>query len=707
MIDIKSSLQLNNSIISIEITKDYILVVDNNYYIYFIDKDKLEVKKNLQITAKPKPLHIYSKASSVSTKGIFNIALFEQAKSFVVTTAKEIKRKATIDNHHKDIEVTTFTPNSLIMVTGGSDGNVFLHDLKYMKTMGSLEIKPDFISSLNFSNDGTLLLSTAYDKTGTIFNIETNKKIADINFPDVPEDAKFFDNNKKLFLVCRNGTSVIYDIKNKKIESSKNIITYWPTKVIITKQEDYALVSTRSKHLYAIKLEDNTKTIDVELSHDGITTMKLFDTYLLVGFITGKFDIINFRIKEEELAQKLKAKDYRAVKAIFDKNIFLKTHPLAKKFDEAWPSVLEKVIQLISAKQIERAISLAEPFLDDEKRNAEFNFQMANEKQVITLIKHMENKKYVEAFQLCDKYAYLKKLKAYDDLEKYWNAIFTKARKLLEENPQFNKTKAYDLLKPFMRIESKKEVADQMIRNAPVFIKAEELAKNKKFYSYYVLTSKYEFLKDTALYEKINALGERLYGQILQLEQARDFERAVQMMQTLSQFLPYKEKVKEITTSIKYKSSFIDAINNDNLIKAYHVLDQYEDIKILPEYERLSRMFKKTQDEAKQKAYLGLPKETISILDDYLNFSYTVNKAASIVKIAYINEIDKNSSREMSVDWNATIHEYMNLFGRDGDLIYICGKISSAKAILDKIEEKGNPEGYLNNDFKDSIIVDS
>jgi hypothetical protein len=707
MIDIKSSIQLNNSILSIEISKDYILVVDNNYYIYFINKENFEVKKNLQITSKPKPLHIYSKASSVSSKGIFNVSLFEQRKSFVITTAKEIKRKATIDNHHKDLEVTTFTPNSLIMVTGGADGNVFLHDLKYMKTMGSLEIKPDFISSLNFSDDGVFLFSSSYDKSGTIFNIDTNKKVIDINFPDVVEDAKFFDSNKKVFVVCRNGASIIYNIKNQSIESSKNLITQWPSRTVITKQGDYALVSTRSKHLYAIRLEDNTKTIDVELENDGITTLKFFETFLIVGYINGKIDIINFSIKEEELAQKLKAKDYRAVKAIFDKNIFLKTHPLAKKFDEAWPSVLEKVIQLISAKQIEKAIYLAEPFLDDEKRNSEFNFQMANEKQVISLMKYMEEKKYVEAFQLCDKYAYLKKLKVYDDLERYWNAIFTKARKLLEENPQFNKQKAYDLLKPFMRIESKKEVADQMIRNAPVFIKAEELAKEKKFYSYYTLTNKYEFLKDTALYEKINALGERIYGQVLQLEQSRDFARAAQMLQTLAQFTPYKKEMKDIQDSIKYKSTFISAIQDDNLVKAYHVLDQYEDVKILPEYEKLSRMFKQAQEVAKKKAYLGLPKETISALDDYLNFPYTVSKAASIVKIAYINEIDKNMSREMSVNWNATIRQYMDLFGRDGDLVYVCNKIPTAKSILDSIEEKGNPEGYLNSDFVDTIIVDA
>jgi hypothetical protein len=707
MVSIKSSIQLNNSILSIEITKDYILAVDNNYYIYFIKKDDFEVKKNLQITAKPKPLHVYSKASAVSTKGIFNVALFEQAKSFVITTAKEIKKKAVIDNHHKDLEVTTFTPNSMVMVTGGADGNVFLYDLKYMKTMGSLEIKPDFISSLNFSRDGSLLFSSAYDKTGTIFNIDTNKVVCDIKFPDVVEDAKFFGQNKKVFVVCRNGASIVFDIKKRSIESSKNIITHWPTRVVITENEDYALVSTRSKHLYAIKLDDNTKTIDVELEHDGITYLKFFETYLLVGYQTGKLDIINFSIKEEELAQKLKAKDYRAVKELFDKNVFLKTHPLAKKFDEAWPAVLEKVIQLISAKQIDKAIYLAEPFLDDEKRNDEFNFQMANEKQVITLMKYMEEKKYVEAFQLCDKFNYLKKLKSYQQLEKYWNAIFVKARQLLEENPQFNKQKAYDLLKPFMRIESKKEVADQMVRNAPVFIKAEELAKNKKFYSYYTLAEKYGFLKDTSLYEKITALGERLYGQVLQLEQIREFEKASQMLQTLSQFMPYKEQVKDLANAIKFKSTFINAVSEDNLVKAYHVLDQYEDIKILPEYEKLSRMFKTKQEEAKKKAYLGLPKETIIILDDYLSFPYTVSKAASIVKIAYINEIDKNASREKSVNWNATISAYMELFGRDGDLVYICGKIEAAKAILDNIDDKGNSEGYLNSDFKDSIIVDA
>jgi dsDNA-binding SOS-regulon protein len=443
MISIRSSVKLKGSVLDIEETKDFIVATDNTYYIYFIDKESFSIKKSLNVTAKPKPLHTYSKASNVSTKGIFNVSARDKKSSILLTTAKEIKKRKIIDNHHKDIEVTTFNNTSFVMATGGADGCVFFHDMRYMKTLGSMKIKPDFISTINFSPDGSLLLSAAYDKSVTILDMERNKVIDDTVFPDVVEDAKFFDNNKKIFIICRNGSSIIYNLKHHKIESTSNHFAHWPTRAILTDDEEYAVVGSRSNTLYIVRLEDNKKRLDINLKSDGIVSLKLFkkSQFILIGFADGTLDIVDFNILEEELEAKLKVKDYRAVKELFDKNVFLRTHPLAKKFDEAWPDVLQKIIQLITAEKIDKALHLAEPFLDDEKREEEFNFYMAQQKHVLKLNELVKEKEYVKAFQLAAKYPYLEKLKIYKQLEAYWQKLLSKARSLLEENPVFNKTK--------------------------------------------------------------------------------------------------------------------------------------------------------------------------------------------------------------------------------------------------------------------------
>jgi dsDNA-binding SOS-regulon protein len=605
--------------------------------------------------------------------------------------------------------VTTFNNTSFVMATGGADGCVFFHDMRYMKTLGSMKIKPDFISTINFSPDGSLLLSAAYDKSVTILDMERNKVIDDTVFPDVVEDAKFFDNNKKIFIICRNGSSIIYNLKHHKIESTSNHFAHWPTRAILTDDEEYAVVGSRSNTLYIVRLEDNKKRLDINLKSDGIVSLKLFkkSQFILIGFADGTLDIVDFNILEEELEAKLKVKDYRAVKELFDKNVFLRTHPLAKKFDEAWPDVLQKIIQLITAEKIDKALHLAEPFLDDEKREEEFNFYMAQQKHVLKLNELVKEKEYVKAFQLAAKYPYLEKLKIYKQLEAYWQKLLSKARSLLEENPVFNKTKAEELLKPFMRVESKKEIATMMLQHVNVFVDADKCVKEKRFYNYFSLVKKYEFLKDTELYEKVDGLAQRLLQQATQLEQAGEFKDVFVILESLKQFTPYLDKVKALTASIKFKNDFIKAVREDNKKVAYKLLEQYEDAKLLPEYQTLNRELNQKIEEAKKTAYSGKAADTINILDDYLVIPYTMSKAASIIKIAYINEIELNSAREHSINWKSTIDRYMTLFGKDGDLIYICRKISTANAILEEIESTGNSEGYMNIDFPTTIIIDN
>jgi dsDNA-binding SOS-regulon protein len=709
MISIRSSVKLKGSVLDIEETKDFIVATDNTYYIYFIDKETFSIKKSLNVTAKPKPLHSYSKASNVSTKGIFNVAAKDKKSSILLTTAKEIKKRKIIDNHHKDIEVTTFTTNSFVMATGGADGCVFFHDMRYMKTLGSMKIKPDFISTLNFSQDNSLLLSAGYDKSVTIFDMDRNKVLNELTFPDVIEDAKFYDQNKKLFLISRNGSSIIYDLKEEKIISTSNHFSHWPTRAILTDDEEYAIVGSRSNHLYIVRLEDNKKRLNIQLKTDGIVSLKLFkkSQFILIGYADGTLDIIDFNILEEELEAKLKVKDYRAVKELFDKNVFLRTHPLAKKFDEAWPEVLQKIIQLITAEKIDKALFLAEPFLDDEKREEEFNFYMAQQKHVLKLNELVKEKEYVKAFQLVAKFPYLEKLKIYKQLEAYWQKVLAKARALLEENPVFNKAKAEELLKPFMRVESKKEIATMMLQHVNVFGEADKCVKEKRFYNYFSLVKKHQFLKETELYEKVDSLAQRLLQQATQLEQAGEFKDVFTILESLKQFTPYIDKVKALTTSIKFKNDFIKAVTEDNKTVAYKILSQYDDAKLLPEYGKLARELNQKIEEAKKPAYAGKPKETLSVLDDYLVVPYTMPKAASIVKIAYINEIELNSAREHSINWKSTIDKYMSLFGKDGDLIYICRKIATANKILEDIEAGGNSEGYMNVDFPMSIIVDN
>jgi len=703
MINTIKTLYATSSIIDIQILDDIILAIDNTYTLYKIDKKTFNIKESKNITSEYDPSHKYIQSSVISSLSYINFAIAGTKKSILIKAYPKVEKIAIIQTHIKPIETSAFTHDGEFLATGGVDGKLFIHDSATGKIITTFANSPDYISTLNFSSEDSLLASGCYNKTVSIYNMDKLKKKSVLRVPDVLEDAVFLDQNRLIYMVCRNGASIIYDIKHKKIKHTSNLFSNWPTAITLSPSNEYAIVGTRSNTLYVIRLEDNSVKLKTTLPSSGINIIKFIDKYIMIGFADGAINIYDYNAGIKDLTHYLKQKDYKMAKDILDDNIFLSLDPVSVQFDEAWSEVITEVVALLKKNKIDEAVEYASPFLDDEKRSVEFDFYAKAIDKVSKLQELIDTKEFIQAFAYTEQYPYLKKMHIYKQLEDHWNSIFNRVRRLIEEDPVFNVPKAQELLKPYFKVASKKELVVNMLSNFDKFSFASKYVKERNFVKYFALCKQFPFLEGTQLYEKVQAVGAKLYSDLLNMEQKGEYKNAASLIKILVSFEQYKEKIDDIVMDMKYKTKFVEAVKAGVTAQAYSILATYDKARFLPEFNTLNREFQTALKQAKIYAFDADVVNTKAMLSKYIKIDYTTDKVANYIKIAYIAQM-KNANED-SVNWKATLTTLVNLFGKGDDILYACKSIPKALGAFMELDISGNPNGYQDGLLPDTVIM--
>ena len=84
------------------------------------------------------------------------------------------------------------------------------------------------------------------------------------------------------------------------------------------------------------------------------------------------------------------------------------------------------------------------------------------------------------------------------------------------------------------------------------------------------------------------------------------------------------------------------------------------------------------------------------ILQQCFNIPFWKNRLDNIFNISYLNEIEKNiNNNEKNINWQLTLESYINMFGKNDELIKICTKNEEVSKILNMIEVKEGEIKYM------------
>ncbi len=702
-INVLTKKRLEGSAVTLSFTDKYIAAMDNAYDIYLFYKDDFKVYKSTKLSKTHEPGHRYTRAFSVSKENYISLPLLGTSSSVLLHFEDGFKKIKTLNWHSADIEVSKFSDVFSYFATGGADGKIFLYDTPTGNLILSLPTKPDYISTISFGKKSELIAIGAFDNSVTIFDISRNILISEFFLTDVIEGFEFFNGDKSIFIITRDGYSIIFDIEKKKITSKEKNFKEWPTAIAFTEDEKFVLVGTRQKTLSILSTEDNKKVLDVKVNGIGIVTLKFFNNNLFIGYIDGTLEVIDYYKHEKEFEVHLNKREFKEARELLVDNLFLKTHPLVEKFNESWEFVVILAIEMIGKGQGNEAFDMVEPFLEDPIKDEEFKFYLEHKNHIITFINSVRNKDLLVAYDLVEDNKFLEKLQDYQDLEANWLKFFNVAKKLLQEDPELNRGKAMKILKPYTPLPSKKRQINFLVNNAKKFGDADQAVKVKDFKKYFQMTESYPFLKEVDLYDKVVTFGESLLVNLSTFEQKQDYKNALGIAGKLLYFVPFAPTAGAKIKLIKAKLKFIQSVSQNNEKYAYEQVEKNPELKLLPQFEELENRFKAILERANNEAFQGYPEKVLEIFKDYMMIDYWSSKIGSVMKLAYLNEI-KDSARDKSVDWKDTLTEYVTRFSKDVEIGQLSKQFRQNDE-LDAVLIKGDPQGYKKFDFLKSIIV--
>ncbi len=707
MVNIIKSIHTASSVVAIGSTPNYILIIDNIYTLYVVDKNSFSIIESLSFYKQSNQnteIHKYSRFFDISDDGDIAFGIHNTNKVILLKVGHKIEKKGVMIWHKGDVEIIKF--GAKYLATGGTDGIAYIFYKNSVNPIASIFPRPDYISNIAFSNNSNLVGISSFDKSLVIFNLDSSVQESVIFTNDVIEKLEFFENENGdfIYFVCRDGVGGIYNVTTKELVSTYSHFVSWPTSLIIYNNL-FAIVGGKGNIISIIKLEDNSRYFEVKLEKSGITNMQLYQSYLLIGFVDGDVDVVDFSSFVDELDDMLDAKEFKKVKAILTKNIFLQLHDkFITRFNEAWKSVLQEIIILLGKDEVDVALEKAEPFLDDEKREEEFNFYLSQRGDVKEFIEFVNSKKYKDAYFYANRYQYLQRTNAYKVLESRWNKAFSDAKNILEENPTINKKRVLEIFKEFEQVDCKKPVIASLVNNSDKFIEADKAIKKRDFKYYFALVAKYSFLKDSETYKRVLNLAEQLREKVVDYEHKQQFKEALETIDLLMNFIPYQKEAQQRIGLIKSKMRFIEAFEANDSKSAYEIAGFHPEIRLMPQFKELSKEFNKIVEKAMEEAERLNILGVLKLLQDFYGIPYLTNKIGAVMKFTYLQEI-KQSKGSKRINWIKTLEEFIKRFGRCIEIERVCEELNISQ-IYDSIQLKGRVDGYKSIGFIDSILIE-
>jgi len=735
MLEIESDIKCRGSILSIGLGAKNIFVLDSAYHLNVLSATKLTPLKTFLLEKKAKPLHQFSKAMSAGSAKELLYGINESEKVIHLTLSKVLERSEITKWHNGDTNSVKFSPSSKMYVTGGADGRSHLFKTDGNIWLNSYEPRPDYISNIAFSSDESKVLISSFDGMVTIYDIERNTKLFEFKCDSVPEDALFFDNSNKVCAVTRNKSLYIFDMnikestneKDEEVPSKeseegtkedevkeenrsddrlvriKNAFDEWPTTIIIGEQGRFALVGSKKNKLYLVYLKTGQVLKTISLENQGISEMKLSEDSLYIGFVDGTLFRINRNILLDEFKASLDKKDFQEAQKLFNTNELLCMNSASIAFEEAWKSVLSEAIQLIEEDKLDDADAKVKPFIISNKLYSdEYLSHFEKHKDIKNFIDYVNVKNYAEAYAVAELNPEIEKLHAYQKLEEHWQIVFKNAKKFLASGLYEESLKAEKIMQPFMKVPSKQKLSQHLIANGAVFEKAEALIKDKKFRAYFSLIEQFPFLKDVSLYQKVIHYADSMHEKVVELEHNKEFSRAIQLLEALVIFPPYKDLAKEGIKKITTYADFTKKVNSKEYVQAYAMAEKSQYLKVGAEFVELKDAFKATYANAEKQAELGNPGQVIDILDIYMKVEYWKDKVKNVMQKAYISEMEFKAELS-TVKWPETFEKYANLFGKDMQLQHLAEVVNMITA-YDNLEDTEVDEDIDSSKYEITLI---
>lgn len=666
MVHVLKNLKLESSVLNIYKNSEELLVLDQNGIVHHFQNDYTYLA-GLELFQEKIELHRHAKAASFSHNNL--IFYPEPNTSFGTIFTREngvSTLHAKIIDHSKGaIEVSAFSADDGLFATGASDGRTYIYDTTTMSYLIALPPSPDYISSLTFSTVNKYLLSSSFDRTATLYNIQMGKVENIFATKDVLEAALFIRNDQCIYYLLRNGAAGIYNIQNKMIESENNLFPVWPTTIVAIKNTPHVIVGTKSNKIYIINTDTNKVEFPVVLPYMGVSTLKIYENILYIGFSNGALQVINLEAFRNKFILSIKLKNFANAHECIEKNIFLQLDPLyTKTLLLNWDQILVKIIDAIAKGESELAAELAQPYLENKECAQSYNNLVESKLEIFGLYDAIESRNFLKAYAIADKFPFLTVATPFMQLEKHWNNTFIKVKENVKKDPVMAKKSAEILLMPFFKVPSKKGLIEFLLKYPHIVFEAEMDVKTKRFRHYFTLCKTYPILTNTSLYVSVVNFGKNV---LIQLEIALkefDTKKITNLSNFLEEFQIYEKETRKAKIFLSDLEKYEKYLDDKEFTKAFEMSMIHKHLSEHTRYKTIENGFLSVANKAQVYALSGNAKKALELLNKFWQVDQFKPKIVTIAKLAYVNEMYQYKDLP-SIDWKKSISGYLLRYGSD------------------------------------------
>ena len=289
-------------------------------------------------------------------------------------------------------------------------------------------------------------------------------------------------------------------------------------------------------------------------------------------------------------------------------------------------------------------------------------------------------------------------------MEISWKKAFGIAQKYMQNERTVEKAK--EVLSPYRGVSEKTTLMHDLFTNAHVHKRFRDAISKKDFFQCSELVKRHKFLKECVEYDALVKYASTIYEKAKQLLESNDTNSAMKFLKTLLDFEDFKVEAKSNISDIECAQQFFNAVNNDETLIAYKLLDAHEILLKSPDGIKLQKLWDEDITIADSYASQGNTLGIKDTLKKYLKIDSKKMVIATLVSWAYITQLEKAIKLNTASDiLENAIKNYILYFGLNGSILMFF-EIFKIKYTDTKLNLESLAQGS-ENAWRPSMIVKS
>ncbi|MBW6488860.1 hypothetical protein [Sulfurimonas sp.] len=682
-----------------------LLVVDAFTTIRYLNIENLSVKEEQKMAI----LHprYSTKVISFSEDGKYFASISQDAKESRLYDTQSKKIVATVERHQGDVSCVGIDPKNRYMFSCGDDGMIFGVDIETAQLAFTLPRHVDSINDIAFSSDGKFVATASYDKNISLYNLSMMVPKGKLKAHSAPVLKLQFLNNNRLFSIDKNSGAIVWDLNSSKVicrlkgihdDITEIAVGYDGALLFLGTKLGYILVYDLSSYEMIsrryVKLESSITALNFDEERDE----------LIVGADNGDLYFYYIFNNEKHFVELLKEKKYAEMLQCIEENPLLKYTKASKIFDTIWEKTVQRAKKLLENSDKTAVLNLFESF-NDIPAKRQFAQKLIQEYgEYDKFLFFVKNRKNALAYALANVHPVYKETKIYKAMETEWRNAFSLAKKyLLDEKLGY---KAQEILMPYRGISEKTVLIQELVLNVHVYKRFRTAVAQKEFKLSFELAKQNPFLKEYPEHKALIKYSDSLYMKAQTLLGNGDTHSAVKIFRVLLDFDDFKDEAKEIISDIENRHKFFNAVEAEDMILSYNLLESSLSLKETSEGQKLQKQWERDLAKAKEYASSCDVDGIKASLESYMKIKSKNMDMASVLSQCYINELScaiKDNKEQKSLENG--IKNYLLYYGLDEKIGEIF-TIFQAQYPETKLNIESQTQGSMNG-WRPSMIVNS